>query len=317
MKAVFLDFGTMGDGLDLAPLEAIVDELDVFDATSSDEIAGRVAGREIVFCNKNALNANTIGDAGALCFIGLTATGTDNVDLDYAKANDIAVTNIRAYCTESLVEHVFGVLLMLTHNLPRYSASVRAGDWQAATGAFRLRHPVRELSAMTLGIVGYGELGQRAASIARAFGMQVLVAARPDAETVPEGRVAFDTLLEHADAVTLHCPLNAETEGLIGERELKVMRRSAYLINTARGGLVDSAALVKALEDGEIAGAAVDVLPTEPPVNGDPLLDYSGDNLIVTPHIAWASREARQNAINELGRNAAAFLRGERRNRVV
>ena len=316
MKAVFLDFATMGDGLDTRPLESVVSELDIYDATPDDKVAERICDRDIIFCNKNVLSAELLAGS-RVRFIGLTATGTDNVDLDFAKANGIAVANITAYCTESLVEHVFGVLLMLTHSLHRYAATVRDGEWQKAADPFLLAHPVRELSAMTLGIVGYGELGQGTSRIARAFGMDVLVSARPGAPSVPEGRVAFDEVLERSDAISLHCPLNDATRKLIGAGELKRMKPSAYLVNTARGGLVDSAALATALETGEIAGAAVDVLPHEPPVHGDPLLDYQGDNLIITPHVAWASNEARQNAIAELAANARAFLEGEQRNRVV
>jgi len=321
MRAVFLDYATMGDGLDLGPLEAVVSDLEVYDATPFDETAARIADREMVFTNKNLLDAALLDAAPALRFIGLTATGTDNVDLAMARHRGIAVANIRAYCTASLVEHVFGVLLMLTHSLGRFNASVAAGEWQQAGGPFLLAHPVRELSAMTLGIVGYGELGRRVAEIGRAFGMEVLVAARPGAADVPHGRVAFEELLERADAVSLHCPLTPATRGLMGREQFRRMRSSAYLINTARGGLVDSEALADALENGDIAGAAVDVLPVEPPVDGDPLLDYQSnnpgsDNLIVTPHIAWASVEARQNAIVELASNAAAFVAGERRNRV-
>jgi glycerate dehydrogenase len=316
MKAVFLDFATMGDGLDLGPLEAVVTELDVYDSTPDDRVAERIRGKDIIFCNKNVLNAELLAGS-QVRFIGLTATGTDNVDLDFAEANGIAVANITAYCTESLVEHVFGVLLMLTHSLNRYATTVRRGEWQKAADPFLLVHPVRELSAMTLGIIGYGELGRATGKVARAFGMEVLVAARPGASTIPEGRVTFDDVLDQSDALTLHCPLNDETRNLIGKTELARMKSDAFLINTARGGLVDSAALAAALTAGEIAGAAVDVLPKEPPVAGDPLLDYEGDNLIITPHIAWASNEARQNAIDELAANARAFQAGERRNRVV
>lgn len=316
MNAVFLDFATMGEGLDLAPLEAVVSELDVHDATPDDRVAERIAGKDIVFCNKNVLDAELLRGS-KVRFIGLTATGTDNVDLEFAKANGIAVANIRAYCTASLVEHVFGVLLMLTHSLGDYDASVRRGEWQTASDPFLLAHPVRELAAMTLGIVGYGELGRGTARIARAFGMEVLVAARPGSGSVPAGRTAFEEVLDRADAISLHCPLNDATRQLMGTAEFRRMKPTAYLINTARGGLVDSAALANALSKGSIAGAAVDVLPEEPPVAGDPLLDYTGTNLIVTPHIAWASGEARQNAINELAANAAAFQRGDQRNRVV
>jgi len=180
-----------------------------------------------------------------------------------------------------------------------------------------LHYPVKELSAMTLGVVGYGALGQGVARIAREFGMKVLISARPGAAAVPDDRVEFGQLLAEADVISLHCPLNDDTRNLFGAREFEAMRRSAILINTARGGLVDSQALADGLASGEIAAAAVDVLPAEPPVDGDPLLEYDGDNLIVTPHIAWATDEARQNAIDELTANTRAFLDGVERNRIV
>jgi len=310
----------MGEGLDLSPLTDVVPDLEVWDATGSADVAGRVTGKALVFTNKNVLSGALLSAAPEVRFIGLTATGTDNVDLDFARANDIAVANIRAYCTASLAEHVFGTMLMLTHNLEAYRKSVAAGEWQRASDPFLLAHPIRELAGMRLGIVGYGELGRGVARIAEAFGMELLIAARPGAETVPPGRVAFDDVLCRADVITLHCPLTEATRKLFGSREFEAMKQSALLINTARGGLVDSAALAEALAGGDIAGAAVDVLPEEPPKAGDPLLDYlaaGGRNLIVTPHVAWASAEARQNAIDELALNAAAFLRGEKRCRVV
>ena len=169
---------------------------------------------------------------------------------------------------------------------------------------------------MTLGLVGHGELGRGVERIAHAFDMEVLVSARPGADPVPAGRVAFDDMLARADVISLHCPLTEETQGLFGAAQFRAMKHSAILINTARGGLVDSAALADALRGGEIAAAAIDVLPEEPPIDGDPLLDYEGDNLIVTPHIAWGTLQARQNAIDELTANVRAFLDGEKRNRV-
>ena len=179
-----------------------------------------------------------------------------------------------------------------------------------------LAYPIRELSAMTLGVVGYGALGRGVADTARAFGMPVLIAARRGA-AVGENRVAFDELLDRADVISLHCPLDDETHNLFDASTFAKMKPGALLINTARGGLVDSRALVAALESGHLGGAAIDVLPQEPPRDGDPLLDYQGDNLIVTPHIAWGSNEARQNSIDELAANVEAFLAGEKRNRIV
>ena len=317
MKAVFLDYATMGPDLNLDGLRDAVDELIVYDDTRRHEVVEHVGDAEIIFTNKNWLTPEILGGLPNLKFIGLTATGSDNVDLESAKRHGVAVANIREYCTESVVEHVFGVLLMLTHSLGRYASTVRSGEWQRCRDPLLLAHPVTELSGKTIGIVGYGALGKGVAAAARAFGMTVLVSARPGAETIPDGRTAFDDLLSIADVVSLHCPLNEETRGLLAAAQFERMQSSAIVINTARGELIDSAALATALEEGKIAGAAVDVLPQEPPADGDPLLDYDGDNLIVTPHVAWASAEARQNAIDELEANTRAFIAGEDRNRIA
>ena len=317
MKAVFLDYATMGPNLDLWPLRRLLPDLEIFDATDDSQIGERIHDAEFVFANKIRLTPELLEHSARLRFIGLTATGTDNVDLECAKQHNIAVCNIRAYCTQSVVEHVFGVMLMLTHNLSRYDKSVRAGEWQQADDFCMLTHPVRELSAMTLGIVGYGELGQGVARIAKAFGMQVLVSVRPGSSEQSDDRVPFKDVLQQADAISLHCPLTETTRHLFDADAFQQMKKGAFLINTARGALVDSAALVDALQNGQLAGAGIDVLATEPPVHGDPLLDYAGDNLIITPHIAWATNEARQNAIDELAANVDAFLAGKERNRVV
>jgi glycerate dehydrogenase len=317
MKAVFLDFDTMGDGLDMRPLQAVFPDITVHDVTANDQIAERIQGMDIVFTNKIRLSADFLATAPDLKFIGLTATGTDNIDLETARAHGIAVANIRDYCTQSVAEHVFAVLLTLTRSLPEFRQTVREGAWQKAADPFLLVHPVRELSAMTMGIVGYGALGQGVARIAATFGMDVIIAARRDAASVPDDRVSFDALIETADVISLHCPLTDDTRNMLGSAQFRRMKDSAIVINTARGGLIDSAALAAALTNGDIAAAGIDVLPKEPPVHGDPLLDYAGNNLVITPHIAWASDEARQNAINELAENAQAFMAGERRNRVV
>ncbi len=317
MKAVFLDFATMGPDLDVAPLRDLFSGFDVYDNTTDEQVAERIDGAEFVFANKFQFTPDVLQKAESLRFIGLAATGVDNVDLDGAKEHGVAVANIRAYCTQSIVEHVFGTLLMLTHSLHRYNASVRAGDWQKSDEFCMLTHPIRELSAMKLGIVGHGVLGSAVARTGEWFGMDVLVSQRPGFETTDTTRVPFGQVLEQADVLSLHCPLTERTRGLIGEKELGRMKPGAFLINTARGGLVDANALVAALENGEIAGAAVDVLEKEPPVDGNPLLDYKGDNLIITPHIAWGTNEARQNALEEMAANVKAFLDGEERNRVI
>jgi glycerate dehydrogenase len=315
MKAVFLDWATMGPGLDVSRLCELLPELEIYGVTSDEQVADRITGASFVLTNKIHLTDTLLEQCPDLKFIGLTATGTDNVDLEAARRHNVAVCNIRAYCTQSVAEHVFACVLGLTHSLHRFNEDVRAGEWQKSADFCLLTHPVRELSAMTLGIVGYGDLGQAVARIAGAFDMTVIVAARPGASG--DGRVPFDEMLTRADVISLHCPLVDETRNLFAEEQFRKMKSSAIFINTARGGLVDSAALATALRRGDIAAAAIDVLPKEPPVAGDPLLDHEGDNLIVTPHIAWATNEARQAAIDELTDNIEAFQQGRERNRIV
>ena len=318
MKAVFLDYATMGPDLDMSPVTDLVPDLEIFEITPDELTVERIRDAEIVFTNKIRLDDETLGVAKSLRFIGLTATGTDNVDLTGADKYGIAVCNIRGYCTQSVTEHVFALMLNFTHNISRYAQSVRDGEWETSDDFCMLNYPMRELSGMTLGIVGYGELGRGVEKIARALNMTILVARRPGTSTTDnDQRTDFNEMLSRTDVVTLHCPLNDQTRNLFGEEEFRLMKSDAILINTARGGLIDSAALAAALTNGEIGAAAVDVLPKEPPVDGDPLLDYEGPNLIITPHVAWGTTESRQGAINELAANVAAFLKGEKRNRAV
>lgn len=319
MNAVFLDFATMGaEGIDRSPLADALPGIEFFDATAPGQRLERIRNAAWVLTNKVRIDRELVDAARDLRFIGLTATGTDNIDLEAAAGRGIAVCNIRAYCTQSVVEHVFAVLLNLAHSIGAFDRDVRNGEWQRAADFCMLGHPIRQLSAMTMGIVGYGVLGRAVAETARHFGMRVLVARRRGALAESnDGRTEFAELLRTADVISLHCPLTEDTRGLFGDAEFRAMKRSAILINTARGGLVDSAALVEALKSGQIAAAAIDVLPREPPSAGEPLVEYKASNLLVTPHIAWATVEARQNAINELAENVRAFQRGEKRNRVV
>ncbi|MFQ6004326.1 MAG: D-2-hydroxyacid dehydrogenase [Woeseia sp.] len=319
MKAVFLDYATMGaEDLDPSPLTDVLPELQFFDETPEDLTADRIRNAEFVFTNKIRLDDETLGNAKSLRFVGLTATGTDNVELSGARKHGIAVCNIRAYCTQSVVEHVFAVMLNFTHSVNQYAQSVRMGDWQKSENFCLLKYPIRELSGMTLGLVGFGELGRAVAKMAREFSMKVLIARRPGAPAADDdGRTELRDVLRRADVITLHCPLTDATRNLIDGQQLRLMKPNAILINTARGGLIDCAALAAALQRGQIGAAALDVLPKEPPTADNPLLYYDGPNLIITPHIAWGTIEARQNALNELAANVQAFLKGEKRNRVV
>ena len=319
MKAVFLDFATVAfDDLDLNPLHDVVPDIKYFDHTDTGLVQDRVRQAEFVFLNKARMTRTIIDNAPDLRFIGLVATGVDNVDLDAARERNIAVCNIRAYCTQSVVEHVAAVMLSWSRSLGSYTAAVRNGRWQQSDNFCFLDFPIRELSSMTLGIVGHGELGSAVADLGRMLGMNVLIARRHAAPEVDnDGRTTLSEMLEQSDVVSLHCPLTDETRNLIGAGELERMKNDALLINTARGALVDSGALAAALSTGRLGAAAIDVLATEPPAEGDPLLDYKGDNLVLTPHIAWASNVSRQNAVNELAENVRSFIEGNDRNRVV
>jgi glycerate dehydrogenase len=318
MRAIFLDYATVsfrGD-LDPAALERAMPGLTLRDHTAQDAVADAVAGAEVVLVNKLRITRATLERTPTLRLVALAATGTNNVDLEAARERGVAVCNLRDYCTASVVQHVFGMLLVLTQRLREYDALVRSGAWQRGEGFCLLDHPIRELAGRRLGIVGFGALGKGVGHAARAFGMEVLVANRPGGERMP-GRLDLDELLPRVDVLSLHCPLTPATAGMIDAARLERMNPDAVLVNTARGGLVDSVALARALRDGRLGGAAIDVLPREPPVDGDPLLAGDIPNLIVTPHVAWAAREARQRCLDEMAANVEDYRRGGRRGRVV
>ena len=324
MKTVFLDFDSLRpEDLDVSRFKARLSSLETWPVSDRPEIPGRIAGAEVVVVNKARLDAELMDAAPQLRLICLAATGTDNVDLDAARARGIGVANIRQYCTSSVVQHVFALILGLNQHLSQHRDQINAGSWQRSEQFCLLDPPFRELHGQTIGLIGLGELGSGVAGVARAFGMRVIAARLPWRTSAAAGsgqsapRVALHELLRQADIVSLHCPLNEDTRHIIDGAALELMKRSALLINTARGGLVDSQALVDALRNETIAGAGIDVLPEEPPVNGDPLLETQLPNLIVTPHIAWSAREARQRALDEILANIEAFEAGEERNRVV
>jgi glycerate dehydrogenase len=317
MRAVFLDFGTVSNGdLDIASLERVVPALVLHQQTSTAQVAERVAGFEVVFANKAVIDRATIAANPQLRLIALTATGVDNVDLAAARESGVAVCNLHDYCTPSVVQHVFAMLLALTHRLHNYDSLVRTGGWEQAGQFSTFPYAIRELHGRVFGIVGHGTLGRAVGRTAAAFGMQVEIANRPGGPRL-DGRVDLDELLPRADVLSLHCPLTDATRGLIGAARLARMKPDAVLINTARGALVDTAALAAALKAGRLGGAGIDVLEREPPSPGHPLLDPDIPNLILTPHVAWAAREARQRCLDELALNVSAFKEGRQRNRVL
>ena len=316
MKAAFLDYATVDAGdLDRQALMSAADALAMHDFTSPDRVCERLAGADAALINKVRLGAADFAALPNLKYVGLAATGTDNVDLKAARAHGVAVTNIRDYCTPSVAQHVMALILTLSRRLDRYRGLVRDGVWRAPQPFCLLDEPIADLNGRSLGLVGYGTLARGVESLARAFGMEILLAQRPGGKPVA-GRRPLPDLLAASDVVSLHCPLNSHTRQMIDAPALARMRPGAILINTARGGLIDSAALADALRRGQLAGAGIDVLPVEPPPTDEPLLAPDIPNLVLTPHVAWASRRARQRALDDVAENLLAFRAGESRCRV-
>jgi glycerate dehydrogenase len=325
MKTGFLDFATLHpDDLDISAANANLANVEFWQQSNPNELRERLNTLEVVVVNKLQLDAELLALAPALKLICLAATGTDNVDLEAARARNIAVCNIREYCTPSVVQHVFALILALTQNLDEYRTQIANGDWQRSDNFCLLDPPIRQLSGKTLGLIGLGALGSGVAGVARAFNMRVIAARLPWRTAAPASdtghsapRLPLHELLQQSDIISLHCPLNEDTHHIIDASALDQMKRDALLINTARGGLVDADALLYALQNEDIAGAGIDVLEQEPPTNGNVLLEAQLSNLIVTPHIAWSAREARQRALDDTVKNILAFKSGEPRNRVV
>jgi glycerate dehydrogenase len=285
--------------------------------TKPEELAPRLRDASIVIVNKVQLRGELLAGLPKLKMIAVAATGTDNVDLAWCREHGVVVSNIRGYAVDTVPEHVIALALALKRNLLAYRRDVQAGRWQQAPMFCFFDHPIGDLHGATLGLFGRGSLGEGVARLAEAFGMRVLWGERKGETKVRPGRTAFADVLREADVISLHCPLNEQTRGMIGEAELKLMKRDAVLINTARGGLVDEAALARALKEGRIGGAGFDVLSQEPPREGNPLLQIDQPNFILTPHVAWASARAMQTLLDQLTGNIEAFARGEPRNRVA
>jgi len=314
MHGVFLDLRTVDrDDLELTSLRSVVAQWTCHDWTDPSRVIDRIGDADIVVSNKVRLDAAALESAPKLKLVCIAATGINNVDLDACRARNITVCNVTGYATPSVVEHVFAQILNLMRRLNEYRQAIEAGRWQRAGDFCLLDYPIRELKGLTLGVVGYGELGRAVAATAGAFGMNARIAERRGVSPRP-GRIALEQLLASSHVVSLHCPLTDETCNLIGASELGLMRRDAILVNTARGGIVDEVALLEAVRAGRIAGAAIDVLSEEPPHRGNPLLETSLPNLLVTPHIAWASINARQRLIDEIAANIGAWLNGMPRN---
>ena len=290
--------------------------LSSYGTTEAHETLERIRGADIVITNKVVISAQAFAENPQLKLVAVTATGVNNVDVEAAKQNGTAVCNIRAYGNESVAEHAFMMMITLMRNLPAYQRDVAAGLWENSPFFCHLGAPMRDLNGKTLAIFGRGNIGKTLATYAQAFKMNVVFAEHKHAQSVRDGYVSFDEAIRSADVVSLNCPLTPQTANMIGEAELQQMKPGAILINCGRGGLVDEAALVAALKYGQIGGAGFDVLTQEPPRDGNPLLKARLPNLIVTPHIAWASQEAANRLFDILLDNINRFVAGNPQNLV-
>ncbi len=313
---IFLDAGTLDYGdVSFAELQSL-GRLKTYFQTRPDQVAARIKEADQVITNKCVLTGNDLRSAGRLRAVHVAATGVNNVDLEAARSSGLAVTNVAGYSTESVVQFTFAFLLALAGNLTAYDREVRRGGWCQSPFFMWPAFPVSEIHGKTLGIIGYGTIGQRVSEVAKAFGLSVLKARIPGRNYKSgDGRMPLANVLKKADFITIHAPLTPLTKDLIGEKELRKMKRTAYLINMARGGIVNEKALFMALKARWIAGAAADVLAKEPPLAGEPLL--KAPNLLLTPHMAWASLESRKRLVHEIAENIKAFSCGRKRNRVV
>ncbi|MER3429134.1 MAG: glycerate dehydrogenase [Pyrinomonas sp.] len=313
-RVVFLDRGTIKVAI-RAP--RIPHEWIEYEATSPDQIVERLRGATVAITNKVPIREETLAAVSTLKLIVVAATGVDNVDLDACRRRGIWVCNARGYARRAVAEHALMLMLALRRKLLSYHEDVRHGRWSSGPHFCLLDHPIEDLHGATLGIIGYGAIGREVERLASAFGMRILRAERRGAAAVREGRTPFGEVLSASDILTLHVPLVEQTRALIGWAEIEAMPSHAILINCARGGVVDEAALAEALRAGRLAGAGIDVLSEEPPHPTHPLLAPDVPNLIVTPHNSWASRGAMRELAEQIVGNIESFARGEQRNRIV
>lgn len=282
--------------------------------TFSEQVVERLRGATIMISNKLPLREAELSQLPELKLIAIAATGSDNIDLNYCRNHGIAVSNTRGYAVNSVPEHVLMMILALRRNLLAYRKDVQNGEWSLSKQFCLLTHPLHDINKSTLGIVGYGAIGKAMARLGKSIGMNVLISEHKNAKTIRQGRTSFAETLRQSDVVSLHCPLTEETRDMLGQVEFATMKCHALLINTARGALIEDAALIEALQKGTIAGAGYDALREEPPTQGSPLLDLDLPNFIITPHVAWASNEAVQTLADQVIENIEGFIAGTPRN---
>ena len=317
MRVVFLDRATFGPTVDITRLDTPHEWVE-FDKTREDQVVERLAGAQIAITNKVPLRAETLAQLPDLKMISVAATGYDVIDTVACKERGIRVSNVRGYATNTVPEHTFALLLGLRRSISAYCDDVQRGEWQRAGQFCFFNHPIKDLAGSRLGIIGEGAIGQSVATIGRAFGMQPMFAAHKGVSGLGPLYTPWDEVIETADVISLHAPLTPATRHCLGAAEFARMQRKPLIINTSRGGLVDEAALVAALDNQQIAGFGFDVLTTEPPAPDNPLLSVlDRPNVLVTPHIAWASEEAMTEVWRQTIDHVAAFIAGKPRNVLV
>ncbi len=315
MKIVLTDAQTVLDNLVNADILKQFGEVEEYGLLRYDEVAEKIADADMVVCNKTLLDKNTLRPAKNLKYIGLFATGYNNIDIDYCKAHNIAVCNAGSYSTNAVAQHTFALILEHFNNTSNYNKYVQDGRWKRSKTFSPFVYPLSELAGKTLGIVGFGNIGRAVAKIANAFEMRVIAYNRSEKQADGVEFVGFETLLEQSDIVSVHCPLNSKSENMFDKNAFAKMKKGALFVNTARGGVMVEQDLFDALQSGHLGGAAIDTLKVEP-MEEDCIL-MGAKNCIMTPHIAWAPVETRVRLMNIVADNIRAFLNGTPQNRIV
>lgn len=315
MKIVLTDAQTVLDNLVNADILKQFGEVEEYGLLRYDEVAEKIADADMVVCNKTLLDKNTLRLAKNLKYIGLFATGYNNIDIDYCKAHNIAVCNAGSYSTNAVAQHTFALILEHFNNTSNYNKYVQDGRWKRSKTFSPFVYPLSELAGKTLGIVGFGNIGRAVAKIANAFEMRVIAFNRSEKQADGVEFVSFETLLEQSDIVSVHCPLNSESQDMFDKNAFAKMKKGALFVNTARGGVMVEQDLFDALESEHLGGAAIDTLKVEP-MEEDCIL-MGAKNCIMTPHIAWAPVETRVRLMNIVADNISAFLNGTPKNRIV
>ena len=317
MNIVFLDYATFNGDFTIDAITKHATSFTGYDFTNPEQVVERCLDSDVVITNKVEMTAELMANLPKLKLVCVAATGTNNIDLVAAKQHGIIVCNAKGYAGPAVAQYIFAQLLAIYQDVAHHNKNTKQGKWSTSPSFCLHGNTINELNGKTIGILGYGHIGKAVANIASAFGMEVIIAEQPNASKIRTGRVPFETMLSNADIISLHCPLTSETQQLINQQRLSLIKPSAVLINTARGGLIDNQALADALANGQLGYAILDVLDQEPPPESHPLLSPSIPNIAITGHIAWASQQAQQRILDIIASNIHHFKQGQVINQVT